>query len=173
VKLAAPLFALLLAAPAAAQQAAAPPADPAVAAARTLWRQVSVYLVRSAEDMPEADYAFRPTPQVRTFGELIAHVAGAQHMICAAALGEGSGAEITATSKAALVAALKASNDYCERAYAMSDAASLGTATLFGGSVSRLYALNVNAYHDNEHYGNLVTYMRIKGMVPPSSRPAT
>ena len=125
--------------------------------------------------MSEADYAFRPVETVRTFGQIIGHVAGSQRMICAAALGEAVPAEDAvekaATTKAALVAALKESNDYCARAYAQSDAAAAAPASpLFGQTGSRMGALALNAVHDGEHYGNIVTYMRMKGMVPPSSR---
>jgi len=161
--------------------AAAPSAPPhraapsPVADARALWTEVTGYITQAAEDVPEADYAFRPTPEVRTFGQLIAHLAGSQRVMCGAALGE-SGAreddiEKTTTAKADLVAALKASNEYCARAYAQSDADAVGVTKLFGREQTRLYALLMNATHDNEHYGNIVTYMRMKGMVPPSSRP--
>lgn len=167
------LLALLLGAPAASSR---PPAAGPVADARELWTEVSGYITQAAEDVPEADYAFRPTPEVRTFGQLIAHLAGAQRVMCGAALGE-SGAreddiEKTTTTKAALVAALKASTEYCARAYAQSDADAGGMTKLFGREHTRLFALMMNATHDNEHYGNIVTYMRMKGMVPPSSRPA-
>ena len=74
-------------------------------------------------------------------------------------------------SEAALVEALKASFEYCDRAYAEVDDASAGdTVTMFGTRVSRVYPLIYNVAHDNEHYGNLVTYMRLNKMVPPSSQ---
>jgi uncharacterized damage-inducible protein DinB len=146
----------------------------AVSTTRTLWTGVTGYITQSAQDMSEADYAFRPTPEVRTFGQIIAHVAGSQMMFCAAALGETPQAEDaiekTKTTKADLIAALKASNDYCARAYGQSDADATGSTKLFGQDHSRLYALMQNATHDSEHYGNIVTYMRLRGLVPPSSR---
>jgi hypothetical protein len=101
-------------------------------------------------------------------------VAGAQYLICSAALGEPpreeDAIERTATKKADLVAALKASTDYCNRAYAQTDAAAQGKTRLFGQEQTRLYALTLNATHNGEHYGNLVTYLRINKIVPPSSR---
>jgi uncharacterized damage-inducible protein DinB len=146
-----------------------------VAASRMLWEDVTGYLVQSAKDMPEDKYSFKPTPGVRSFGELIGHVAGAQHMFCAIALGEKPPAEDAvekaATTKEALVKALQASNDDCRRAYTQSDADASGTVTVFGRQQSRLYVLMMNATHDNEHYGNVVTYLRMNGIVPPSSRP--
>ena len=157
-----------------AQQAPAPSPDATVAAMRANWQQVAGFIAQSAEDFSEADYAYKPVATVRSVGELIGHVAGAQFMMCAAALGEPVPAEDAvekaAKTKAALIKALKESTDYCARAYAQSAAATAATTQLFGGSVSRAHALTLNAVHDGEHYGNLITYMRMKGMVPPSSR---
>jgi uncharacterized damage-inducible protein DinB len=169
------LLPFIIATPAAAQQAAS--ANPAVAvtAAKGMWQAMTNYITAAAEQVSESDYAFRPAADVRTFGQLIGHVAGAQAMICAAALGEKGGGEDdiekTATTKAALVAALKRTTEYCQRAYAQTDAASAGATTLFGRPNTRIGALVLNGVHNAEHYGNLVTYMRIKGMVPPSSQP--
>jgi uncharacterized damage-inducible protein DinB len=145
------------------------------ASARMLWQDVTGYIVQSAADVPEDKYGYKPTPAVRSFGELIGHIAGSQSMFCAMALGEKEPAEDavekSTTSKAGLIAALKASNDYCARAYGLSDAATAATIKVFGADRTKLYALMMNATHDNEHYGNIVTYMRLNGMVPPSSRP--
>jgi uncharacterized damage-inducible protein DinB len=153
-----------------AAQSSSPRAD-----AHTLWQNVSNYIVRAAADVPESKYGYKPTPEVRSFGELIGHVAGSQAMFCAIALGEKPPAEDavekSATSKADLVKALDASNEYCRRAYAQNDASMTQTVELFGGTHTRLYTLMINATHDNEHYGNIVTYMRLNGMVPPSSQP--
>jgi hypothetical protein len=68
------------------------------------------------------------------------------------------------------VAALKASTQYCSKAYAQTDGAAQGKTKLFGQERTRLYALGLNATHDAEHYGNIVTYLRVNGIVPPSSR---
>ena len=148
-------------------------ASPGVAAAREAWRQMTAYFTRAAEQMPEGDYAFRPVATVRTFGQMIAHVAGSQRYYCAAVLGDPApdedAIEKAATTKAALVTALKESTTYCERAYALTDAQAASPAGSSGAS--KLRSLVDNAAHDAEHYGNLVTYLRIKGMVPPSSQP--
>jgi uncharacterized damage-inducible protein DinB len=157
-----------------ASQAAAAPADASVAAVRTIWQMITNYVTRSAEMMPEEKYSYRPTPDVRTFGELIGHVAGAQHMICAIALGEKPPAEDavekTATTKAALLEAMRSSTAHCDKAFSQSDADARTPANLFGRDVTRFHALVLNATHNGEHYGNLVTYLRINGMVPPSSQ---
>jgi len=154
---------------------AAAQASPGVAAAREAWRQMTTYVTRAAEQMPEADYAYRPIATVRTFGQMIGHVAGAQRVFCAAALGDPEpredAIEKSATTKAALVQALKASTTYCERAYALTDAQAAGRASSMGDAGTKLSFLAENATHNAEHYGNIVTYMRMKGMVPPSSQP--
>jgi uncharacterized damage-inducible protein DinB len=167
------IAALLGAAP---SHRSAAPAPSAVAADRQIWTAVIGYVTAAAEQMPDSSYSYHPVPTVRTFGQLIAHIAGSQHMFCAAALGDKESAEDdiekTTTGKAALVAALKASTEYCQKAYAMSDAEAMKRPTkLFGGEQSALWALTTNAAHDDEHYGNIVTYMRMLGMVPPSSQP--
>jgi uncharacterized damage-inducible protein DinB len=148
--------------------------NPAVSTARMLWEQPTQYITAVAEELPESTYAFRPTPDVRSFGQLIGHVAGAQYLICAAALGDPprqeDDIEKTRTRKADLVAALKASTQYCTKAYAQTDRAAQGATKLFGQERTRLYALGLNANHNAEHYGNIVTYLRLNGIVPPSSR---
>lgn len=151
-----------------------PARNVAVSTSKDIWSMMTNNIIKSAEQMPEADYAYRPVATVRTFGQLIGHVAGAQYMFCAAALadaprGEGD-IEKTVTTKAGLVAAIKASTEYCNKAYAQTDAASRGRIKLFNQDRTRLYALMLNGAHNSEHYGNIVTYLRAKGMVPPSSQ---
>jgi uncharacterized damage-inducible protein DinB len=116
-------------------------------------------------------------PTVRTFGQLIAHIAGSQDMFCAQALGEkandSDAIEKSTTGKAALLVALKATTEHCKKAYAMTDAdATKRTVKVFVGERTALWALLYNTVHNDEHYGNIVTYMRMLGMVPPSSQPA-
>jgi uncharacterized damage-inducible protein DinB len=149
-------------------------ANAAVSTARMLWEQPTQYITTIAEELPESTYAYRPTPEVRSLGQMIGHVAGAQNLLCAAALGEPTKAEDeierTRTTKAGLVAALKASTKYCARAYAQTDRAVEQMTKVFGQERTRLYALGLNANHNAEHYGSLVTYLRLNGIVPPSSR---
>ncbi len=162
--------------PAMSQTAMTAAANPAVSTARMLWDQMTGYIIKAADQMPEADYAYRPVASVRSFGQMIGHVAGAQNLICGSAMGETTvgedDIEKSKTTKADLAAALKASTANCARAYAQSDAASGGMIKLFGQDQTRLFALMLNATHNAEHYGNIITYMRMKGMVPPSSQPA-
>jgi uncharacterized damage-inducible protein DinB len=175
--IAAPVFAQ---APTSAAASASTPAPAATAnagvvATKNVFNSMSRFFTAAAEQVSEADYAYRPVATVRSFGELIGHVAGANYMMCAAALGEAprgeDDIEKSAKTKAALVAALKGSNEYCAKAYAMSDADAAGMTKLFGQDQTKMFALSLTAAHVGEHYGNVVTYMRMKGMVPPSSQP--
>ena len=161
--------------PAAAQQASNASAPATMNSARAAYEGVKDFITRAAEQMPEAEYAFKPTPEVRSFGQLVGHIANANYMLCSMGLGEQNPSreniETARTTKAALVEALKASFTYCDRAYAMADAELIGhPLTVFGMQTTRLGALTFNAAHDFEHYGNMVTYMRLKGMTPPSSQ---
>jgi len=128
-------------------------------------------LLKAADKMPEENYSFRTTPQVRTYGEMVGHIADIQMMLCGLAKGEQTKAVATGkTSKADLVAALKQSFDYCDSVYdSMSDAAGATKVTMFGRQMTKLGVLNFNSMHDNEMYGTMVAYLRIKGIVPPSS----
>jgi uncharacterized damage-inducible protein DinB len=139
------------------------------------YAHVKDILLRSAEKVPEEDYKFKPTPEVRSFGQIIGHLADAQYLFCSKALGEKNPApkiEETKTSKADLIAALKEAFAYCDKAYdGMTDASGAETVQLFGSDMPKLGVLTVNNMHGMEHYGNLVTYMRLKNIVPPSSEP--
>ena len=120
-------------------------------------------------------YAFKATPEVRSFGQLFGHIADANYAICAAAAGEKSPApgsvEKTATAKADLAKALGESFAYCEKVLAATTDANGGAMTeLFGMKMARLAWLSFAVSHDFEHYGNIVTYLRLNKMVPPSSQ---
>jgi uncharacterized damage-inducible protein DinB len=147
----------------------------AATASKFTYDIVKGYILRAAEQMPEADYAFKATPDVRSFGQLVGHVANANYSICSGALNEQSPSseniEQARTTKAALVEALQASFAYCDRAYAQSaEEAARSARSLMGQTATRDTWLTFNAAHDFEHYGNMVTYMRLKGMTPPSSQ---
>jgi len=144
-------------------------------AARAYQNQVKDAIQRSADKMPEDEYAFKPTPDVRSFGQLVGHVADAQYAFCSASMGEkspASGIEKSKTTKADLVSALHDAFSYCDKAYAaLTDANANDVMKLFGSDRSRMNVLSFNTMHDFEHYGNIVTYLRLKGIVPPSSEP--
>jgi len=136
---------------------------------------VKDYFIRSAEKMPEAQYSFRHTPEVRSFGQLVAHVADDQYNLCAPAKGEirhAAYAEIehTLTTKADLVAALKKAFAYCDAAYdSLTDASATETVKFNNRNQTRFEMLNWNIWHTWEHYGNAVVYLRLNGLIPPSS----
>lgn len=142
--------------------------------ARQSYALVKGSLVKAAERMPGEDYSFRTTPKVRTFAEMIAHVADAQMLMCQVAAGEKTTTNVKfnppKTDKAELVASLKASFDTCDPIYAsMTDTAGAGQVTWFRWKMSKLGLLNWNISHDNEMYGIIGAFLRIKGLVPPSS----
>lgn len=130
-------------------------------------------VIKAAEEMPEADFSFKPVETVRSFGEIAGHVADSQYFFCGSAKGEqkaAPGAE-KMKSKAEIVAALKEAKTFCDGAYGMLTDANAGEAVKFGrGERARVGVLEFNTAHTYEHYGNLVTYLRMKGLVPPSSQ---
>jgi len=175
----------LSAAPLAAQTSSQPPAPRAVTAgalmvrlAQGAWNNAKRDIVESADQMPEADYAYKPVASVRTFGQILAHVADSNYYYCARAKGETAPSpdgkfEKDATTKAAIVKALAESVAYCDGVYAaLTDASVTEMVTAPGArnAVPRAQPLFSNASHNVEHYGNLVTYFRMKGLVPPSTK---
>jgi len=151
----------------------ASPANPFSTYNKIFYARMKTILVSSAEKMPEENYNFKPTEAVRSYGQIVGHVADAQYNFCSMALGEtnpGLKIEQTKTTKADLVAALKDALAYCDKAYdGMTDASGLQTVKMFGMDMPKFGVLNINNAHDMEHYGNLVTYMRLKNIVPPTS----
>ncbi len=148
--------------------------SPMIASTRSTYEAVKGYLLKAAEQVPEEHYAFKPTPEVRSMGQLFGHIADANFMICGAASGEKpsmSGIEKGKTTKTDLREALASSFKFCDAAFdSMTDARAGETVKFFlPGPHTRLSVLAFNSAHDFEHYGNIVTYMRLKGMVPPSS----
>jgi uncharacterized damage-inducible protein DinB len=161
-----------------AQQPAPPPtapADPLGSDVRMAFTYLTSTIVASAEKMPEENYAFKPVPEVRSFAQILGHIADSEYGMCAAIRGMSRPeiqVEKTKTAKAELVAALKESFEFCKPAYAdFTDAKAAETVKLFGAEHTRLGVLYFINLHTVEHYGNLVTYLRLKGIVPPTSEP--
>lgn len=169
------LATVILAAPAMAQEMMPAAGADTMATMKGNFGFIQGYIVQSAKDVPEAEYAFKPTPEVRSFGQIIGHVADANYLICSTVLGEDNpspGVEKNTTAKADLIEALEASYKYCDAAFSIPMDKTGEEVKLFGQDYTRLGALLVEISHNWEHYGNIVTYMRLKGHVPPSSRPA-
>jgi uncharacterized damage-inducible protein DinB len=147
--------------------------NPIVTSSKASFAEVKDYVLRSAEKVPEPLWSFKPAPDVRTFGQLVAHIADGQYEICGA-LGKpvDKGIEKNVKGKAATIAALKEAFGYCDEFYkTMTDAEAGQTVTMFGQKSSKIGVLETNTQHTNLHYGNMITYMRIKGIVPASSEP--
>ena len=140
------------------------------------YKTVRGYFLKAAEEMPETDYGFKPSPDVRSFAQQVAHVADDQYNLCAPAKGETRQAayrdiESRLSKKADLIAALTAAFAYCDGAYdALTDASGAEMVTTGQQPRTRFGMLNWNLWHTWEHYGNIVVYLRMKGLVPPSSQ---
>jgi len=149
------------------------------ASAKAMHTTIRRNLAQAAETMPAEEYSFKPTPEVRSFGQLVGHVINANFFFCSQAAAEKSPATRNyeqVTDKAALVAALNESLTLCDKVYGET------TDTTFNQAVKmppgagnaptetvRGAVLIFNTTHNNEHYGNMVVYMRLKGHVPPST----
>ena len=143
-------------------------------AIRQLYSMIKSNLLKAADAMPDDGYNFKPTPEQRTFGGWVAHVADAQTAGCSRALGTPKAPSAgSKTTKADLVAALKDSFGTCDAAYAaLTDANGSESVESFRGPTTRLASLVGNMAHDNECYGTMAVYLRLKGIVPPSSNRA-
>jgi hypothetical protein len=168
--LASPLFTQGQAPAAAPASTAAPSTADAI---RQTYNIVKNNLLKAADKMPDDGYAFKPTPEERSFGGWVGHVADAQTAGCSRALGTPKTPSAgSKTTKADLVAALKDSFDTCDAAYAaLTDANANESVQGYRGPTTRLAALVGNVVHDNECYGSMAVYLRLKGVVPPSSEP--
>ena len=139
--------------------------------ARQTYALIKGSVLKAAEKMPAEDYSFRTTAEVRTFAQMIAHVADAQFRMCGVVKGETPTASAgSKTAKAELVPILKASFDYCDPVYeTMTDAVGAAKVRWARWDMSKLGLLNWNISHDNEMYGIMGAFLRVKGIVPPSS----
>lgn len=138
---------------------------------KQMYTGLKTNLTKMAEKMPEENYSFKPTPEIRSFGQLIGHIADSQARTCSSVNGEAKNLGASSkTSKADLVAALKESFAICDTAYdALTDATAGEMVKTARGQRSKLGALAGNVSHSNEEYGYTSVYMRLKGIVPPSS----
>lgn len=127
-------------------------------------------ILRAASKMPDDGYSLKPTSEVRTFAQVVGHISEAQAMVCGGIAGMPTRVDTTKTAKADVMVELTKSFSVCDKAYDLisdSNIAQVGGAGFMGGTmVGRLYG---NLIHDNEMYGTMVVYLRLKGIVPPSS----
>jgi len=178
------LLGIVLAIPAAAQTAQpSSPKDPMATWLHNAFNNNRRNIEKSAEKVPEELYGLRPGPQieVRTFGQILGHLANFNYLWCSQAKGEKNPAQGSdyekLSSKALLLRTLNDSFTYCDAVYSsLTDASGLEIVTVTQengrqAQVPRMSLLVLNYGHNNDHYGNLVTYMRIKSIVPASSEP--
>jgi hypothetical protein len=154
---------------------AAPAAVPASGPAAEVQRSYAALkpnILKAADKMPAADYGSKPTPEVRTFARVVNHITEAQVRSCGTANGTKEMAKVPpeTADKAAIVEALKASFAECDKAYAGLTDANVGEMFSMGPAKrSHIGLLWGNVSHDNEQYATLALYLRLKGLVPPSS----
>lgn len=145
--------------------------NPAIAEQKAAYESNRNNLIKAAEKMPEESYSFKPTPEMQSFGDRIAHIAG-QMGTCSMLTGERKPNPAQGkTSKADIVAALKASFEACDAAWAsMNDKTAVEMVAGRGGMQrSKLSMLIGNTTHNTELYGYICPYMRLKGVIPPTS----
>jgi uncharacterized damage-inducible protein DinB len=145
---------------------------------KTMHGTIRRNIAEAAEAMTADDYGFKPTPQVRSFSELIGHVIFANYLMCSQATGDRSPATsnfANVTDRAMLIKGLNDALAYCDAAYAATTDANFSQPVKVAGPGNRLTdatrgsVLTFNVTHNNEHYGNIVLYMRLRNRVPPST----
>lgn len=161
--------------PPAAPPAPVPPSSVVRDSLKEQFDEVKGFLVLAADQLPEAKYSFQPTKEVRTFSRIVGHLANENYLYCSAAAGEKPPAADyePLTSKADLQQALDGAFAYCDRVFAgLNDRTGAAPATIdqFNYHSTKFGMLAADTAHNNEHYGNIVTYLRINHMVPPSSQ---
>jgi hypothetical protein len=146
-------------------------ANPMIAELKQMYATIKNNQTKMAEKMPEEHYSFKATADVRTFGQLVAHVADSQARTCSAVNGEQKALNAgSKTSKADLVAALKESFDMCDKAFdSLTDAKAAEMVSMGQRQRSKLGMLAGMVSHSNEEYGYMAVYLRLKSVVPPSS----
>jgi len=125
-------------------------------------------IMKAADAMPESKYSYRPAKDVRSFAEIVNHVADISYTLCSNVKGEANPATAAATgSKTKIMARLKGAFDYCDGVYSgFTDAHLNDPADFWGAKTNKMFVLTQVGNHDALHYGNLVTYLRINGLVP-------
>jgi uncharacterized damage-inducible protein DinB len=146
-----------------------------IAAPNPLTTTISIFrsnmqdkIMNSADELPESKYSYRPTKEVRSFAEILTHVADISYVLCSNVKGEAPPSMTAAKgSKAEIKAYLKGAFDYCDGVYSgFTDAHLNDPANFFGVKTNKMFILTQVGNHDALHYGNLVTYLRINGLEP-------
>lgn len=157
--------------------ASAPVANPISSTIKSQLPRFGKNMVAAADSMPAEKYNFKPTAEMNTFGHLIMHIAQSNNLLCAKISGtDAPEAKLADTDgKDKLVAALKASFDFCSTALANVDDSKLGAPiVLFGNRPSsRGAALIALSDGWNDHYGAQAIYLRLNGILPPTAQQQT
>ena len=141
--------------------------NPLIGEMKRAYSQYKGFWTKVAASMPEENYSFKPVPEIRSFGEMVAHVTDHQTGFCSSVTGpRKTGDAATKKTKADLVAALAASYVECDKAW---DSITDANATEMVGQRSKLGTLITDVAHSEEEYGYISVYFRLKNMVPPSS----
>lgn len=141
--------------------------NPVIGEMKRYYTQYKGFWTKVAASMPEENYNYKPVPEIRSFAEMIAHVADHQTGFCSSVTGpRKQGDAATKKTKADLIAALAASYVECDKAW---DSITDANAAEMVGQRSKLGTLIVDVAHSEEEYGYISVYFRLKGMVPPSS----
>jgi hypothetical protein len=145
--------------------------NPFSAETKEQYERIEADLAGAADRMPAADYSFRPVAEVRSYAEIMMHIADVQFILCGLAKGEQKqGRSPAGSSKTAVSAYLKSSFDYCNQVYnSMTDLAGAVKVKFLSRELTKLGLLNYNIAHDNEMYGTAAAYLRMKRLVPPST----
>ncbi len=145
-------------------------ANPLSTEAKQAYTAIKNNLTKMAESMPEEQYNFKPTPEIRSFGELMAHVAAGNARYCSMAMGGSKSVDTSKTAKADVLAELKEAFAICDSAFdSLADTKATEMVKMGRMEMTKLGVLLRNIAHDNEEYGYGAVYMRLKGVVPPTS----
>jgi uncharacterized damage-inducible protein DinB len=143
---------------------------------RNMHATIRQNLADAAASMPAEEYSFKAAPQVRSFAELVGHIINANFFFCSQATGEPPPSKENfekVADKAVLVKGINDALKYCDDVYNGTTDANFNALITMAGAAkkqaSRGSVLVFNTTHNNEHYGNMVVYMRLKGHVPPST----
>jgi hypothetical protein len=149
--------------------------NPISAGLKADWADVSVLLAKEADKMPDEDYRFKPTPEIQDFGQRMAHIISFNLRVCSTLAGHPKTANVSQNgmpTKADIVAAMKEANDTCDAFFGSLTDADLNKMVSMGTGPQRLEVVVINDFilqHSQEMYGYMAVYLRLKGVVPPSS----
>jgi len=159
-----------------------PPLPGLVTEVKTIYTNIHNFITKSVEQFPADKLTWQPTPAVRSWARLVGHITDYNNGACYLLAGETTRPARVDTADTQESAANKLSKDdllkgytesveRCNKAFAAVTEANMAERAGPTSARSKIGALIYNTSHTNEHYGNIVTYMRLNNLVPPSSAP--